>query len=247
MPSEKQDPPSTRQGRRKKTGVVEEAPLHLGHRERLRRRILTSGADTLQAYEVLEHLLFYCYPRIDTKDIAKRLIAEFGSLEEVLCADADDLVTRGHLRETGVAMIKTVQAAALALARKGVREGVELSSFDAVLDYLHARFAHEKTEHLYVLYLDRRNRLLRDEVQGEGTVDQAPVYPREIVRRAVQLNATAILLVHNHPSGDPTPSRADIAITKEIGAAARKLDIILHDHIIIGRHGHTSLKSEGLI
>jgi DNA repair protein RadC len=224
-----------------------EAADHVGHRERLRQRLLGSGAGALADYEILEFLLFSALPRQDTKPIAKALIQRFGSLGGVLAADATDLMQVKGIKDAGAATFKAVLEAARRLARERVVEKPVLSSWQAVIDYCRIAVGHEPLEQFLLLFLDRKNRLLADEKQQRGTVDHTPVYPREVVKRALDLKASAIVLVHNHPSGDPTPSRLDVETTKEIAAAAAKLGIAVHDHIVIGSAGHFSFRAEGLL
>ncbi|WP_308910562.1 RadC family protein [Pseudokordiimonas caeni] len=217
-----------------------------GHRQRLRERFLKAGPDGVADYELLELLLFLAIPRRDVKPMAKGLITRFGSLGRLLAADAGALRAAG-LSDAMAATLLTVKAAALHMAKEQVTARPVLSNWQALLDYLRLDMADDTRERFRVLFLDRKNVLVADEVQGEGTVDQTPVYPREVVRRALELGASALILVHNHPSGDTTPSRADIAMTKEVSDACSKLGIAVHDHLIIGLKGHTSFKSEGLI
>lgn len=219
------------------------APDHAGHRQRLRRRFRKGGADALPDYELLELVLFRALPRRDTKALAKRLISQFGSFAEVVNAPEPRLKEVKDVGDAVVTELKLVHAAALRLMRSQVMERSTLSSWQSVLDYLHAAQSYEHREQFRVLFLDKKNRLIADEVQQEGTVDHTPVYVREVVKRALELSATAIVLVHNHPSGDPTPSRVDIDMTKQIVAAAGSLGIAVHDHIIVGRDGHASLKA----
>lgn len=192
-------------------------------------------------------MLTLAIPRRDTKPLAKRLLAEFGDLPALLAASPAELARVDGLGEGAAAALKFVEACAVrALQRRALGRPV-LTNLDAVVDYLHARLAHELTEEFRVLFLDNRNILIRDEGFGEGTVNQAPAYPREIVKRALELQASAVILVHNHPSGDPTPSREDIQLTKAIADAARPLGIAVHDHLVIARQGHASLRAQGLI
>ncbi len=217
-------------------------PHYAGHRERLRERFVQVGAEALADYELLELLLFRAIPRTDTKPLAKTLIARFGSFAEVLGAPAHLL---GEVKGVGPAValeIKIAAAAAERMLKSTIRGRQVLTSWSAVIDYCRAAMAFETREQFRILFLDKKNALIADEVQQTGTVDHTPVYPREIVRRALELSATAIILVHNHPSGDPTPSRADIEMTKLIVDSARPLGIAVHDHIIIGKSGHASLK-----
>ena len=210
-------------------------------------RFLKSGADSLPDYELLELTLFAAVPRRDTKPLAKALLARFGSFAEVIAAPRARLLEVEGVGETVANHLKIVEAAAQRLARGKMLGRTALSSWTALLDYCMAAMARSQTEEFRVLFLDRKNVLVADEVQSRGTVDHAPVYPREIVRRALEHGASAIILVHNHPSGDPTPSRADIDMTREIAAAAKALKIVVHDHLVIGRGGHASFKSLGLL
>ena len=218
-----------------------------GHRERLRNRLLTGGSEALLDHELIEYLLAVARPRVDTKPTAKALIREFGGIAGVLTADAEALVRVEGMGEVTAAAIKVVHAAAIRLLRAEVAERPVLANWQALLDYLRADMAHHVIERFRVLHLNTRNMLIRDEVMSEGSIDQAAVYVREVIRRAIDLGSAAVILVHNHPSGDPAPSRADIEITRAIAAAAKGLGIALHDHLIIGRGGHVSLRAQGLI
>lgn len=226
---------------------AEEPPGHLGHRARMRQRLLAAGPEAVLDHELLEMVLFLALPRRDTKPIARALLARFGSFANAIAAPAIELRGVEGLGEAGTAALKTVQAAAFRLARQELKQTFILNSWDRLIDYLTVHLARERVEEVHVLFLDTRNRLIADEVQGRGTVNHTPVYPREVVKRALELQATAMILVHNHPSGDPTPSRADIEMTGEIKAAATVLGIVLHDHIIIGNGQHVSLRREGLL
>ena len=217
-----------------------------GHRDRLRARFREQGGEALPDYELLELLLFRAIPRRDTKPIAKALIERFGSFTEVLGAPAERLREVPGIGDAVVTELKLMEAAAQRYARGQVNERQVLSSWDAVLDYCRASMAFDTREQFRILFLDKRNGLIADEVQQTGTVDHTPVYPREVVKRALEHSASAIILVHNHPSGDPTPSRADIEMTKVIAGIAKPLGIALHDHIIVGRQGHTSFRAEKL-
>jgi len=222
-------------------------PHYHGHRERLRQRFLQYGPDALPDYELLELLLTFAIPRSDVKPLAKQLIARFGSFAEVIAADPERLMeVNGVKQNTAVALI-AVRAAAARLLKGNLADRPLLGSYDAVVDYCRAAMAFDATERFRVLFLDKKNRLLADEVQQRGTVDHTPVYPREVVKRAIELGATALILVHNHPSGDPTPSRADIAMTKEVVAAAKTVDIVIHDHIVVAKTGHASLRNLNLM
>ena len=218
-----------------------------GHRERLRERLLRRGGESLSDHELIEYLLALAIPRRDTKTIAKALIAEFGGFSALLSADPEAIAKQPDMGETSTAAIKIVQAAALRLISEPARTRPILSSWQALSDYLHADMAHRATERVRVLHLDGKNRLIRDELASEGSIDEAAVYTREIIRRALDLGSSALVLVHNHPSGDATPSRADIALTREILEAGKRLGIQVHDHLIIGKDGHSSMRAAGLI
>lgn len=224
-----------------------DAPHYAGHRDRLRARFAEAGERALADYELLELILFRAMPRRDVKPVAKALIARFGSFAEVLGAAPERLQEVDGVGESVARDLKIIEAAAQRLTRGAMKARQVLSSWSEVLDYCRTSMAFAEREQFRLLFLDKRNALIADEVQGSGTVDHTPVYPREIVRRALELNATAILLVHNHPSGDPTPSAADIRMTQDIVAIAKPLGIAVHDHIIIGRHGHSSLRGMKLI
>jgi DNA repair protein RadC len=221
-------------------------PHYHGHRERLRQRFLDAGAEALADYEMLELLLFRAIPRRDVKPLAKDLLKTFGSFGAVIAAPPARLAQAG-LREAAITELKLVLAAAQRLARGEVQKRPALSSWSAVLDYCRAAQAFAEVEQFRILFLDKRNQLIADEVQQTGTVDHTPVYPREVVKRALELSATAVVLVHNHPSGDPTPSRADVQMTQTIVDIAKPLGIAVHDHIIVGKDGHASLKGLKLI
>jgi DNA repair protein RadC len=218
-----------------------------GHRERLRARFLAGGADAMPDYELLEMTLFAALPRRDTKPLAKALLARFGSFAEVIAAPRARLMEVKGVGEAVAGHLKIVEAAAHRLAKTRVIGQPALSSWTALLDYCTAAMARAQNEEFRVLFLDRKNVLVADEVQNRGTVDHTPVYPREIIKRALELGASAVILVHNHPSGDPTPSKADITMTREVANAARALGISVHDHLVIGRSGHASFKSLGLL
>lgn len=208
---------------------------------------MAGGADALPDYELLELALFAAIPRRDVKPLAKTLIARFGSFADVIAAAPERLMEVDGIGEATVTALKVIQAAALRLSRSQVLNRPALSSWAALIDYCTAAMAREANEEFRILFLDRKNVLIADEVQARGTVDHTPVYPREIVKRALELGASAFILVHNHPSGDPTPSQADIAMTREIANAAKALKIALHDHLVIGRKGHVSFKAMGLL
>ena len=218
-----------------------------GHRGRMRDKLLERGADALADYELLEMLLFFAFKTGDTKPLAKALINRYGSFAAVLAAEPRALLETRGLGPHSVSAIKLVQAAALRLAKAEVMERPVLNNWDRLADYLSAALAREKVEQFRVLFLDPRNRLLADEAQGKGTVNHTPVYPREVVKRALEVGATALILVHNHPSGDPTPSRADVEVTAEVKAAAAVFGIAVHDHLIVGNGRQTSLRREGLL
>jgi DNA repair protein RadC len=224
-----------------------EAPHYHGHRRRLRARFVAAGADALSDYELIELILFRAIARRDVKPLAKTLIAKFGSFAEVISAPPARLAEVDGIGAAAIAELKIVQAAASRLARGEVRKRPVLSSWSSVLEDCRAAQAFAEKEQFRILFLDKRNQLIADEVAQVGTVDHAPVYPREVVKRALELSATAIILVHNHPSGDPSPSRADIQMTQAIIDVARPLGIGVHDHIIVGKDGHASLKGLRLI
>ena len=229
------------------TGLFEQGPHYRGHRERLRGRFRDAGADAVSDYELLELVLFRAIPQRDVKPLAKELIAKFGSFAEVVAAPHGRLREVKGLGEAAVTELKIVHAAASRLAKGQVKKRPVLSSWGSVLDYCRTAMAFSDKEQFRLLFLDKRNQLIADELQQTGTVDHTPVYPREVVKRALELSATALILVHNHPSGDPTPSRADIQMTQAIIDVAKPLGISVHDHIIVGKEGHASLKGLKLI
>jgi len=218
-----------------------------GHRARMRARLLSAGPDAVADHELLEMVLFLALPRRDTKALARVLIARFGSFSNAIAAPLTDLRAVEGIGEAGAAALKTVQAAALRLARAEVIDRPVMNNWDRLMEYLNAVLARERVEHFRILFLDSRNRLLADEAQARGTVDHTPVYPREVVKRALELHCTAIIMVHNHPSGDPSPSADDVTMTREIVQAARALSIVVHDHIIIGNGRWLSFRREGLL
>jgi DNA repair protein RadC len=235
-------------GQEDKAGALKEAPPHYhGHRQRLRARFRDGDSPALAEYELLELVLFRAIPRRDVKPLAKTLLAKFGSFAEVISAPRTLLKEVDGMGDAVITELKIIEAAAKQLVRGQVRSRVALSSWSAVLDYCRSAMAFADKEELRVLYLDKRNGLISDERQQVGTVDHTPVYPRELVKRALELSATAMIIVHNHPSGDPNPSRADIAMTQQVMEVAAALGITLHDHIIVGRDGHVSFKERGLI
>jgi DNA repair protein RadC len=227
--------------------LLPEPDLRAGHRQRLKERFTSAGSDALPDYELLELVLFSAIPRRDTKPLAKQLLERFGSFAEVINAPPERLKEVKGLGDAAITQLKIVRAAALRLMRGGIMQRPVLGSWPAVLEYCRAAMGFEAREQFRILFLDRKNRLIADEVQQQGTVDHTPVYIREVVKRALELSASAIILVHNHPSGDPTPSRADIDMTKQIVEAAKPLGIAIHDHVIVGRQGHASLKALRLI
>lgn len=217
------------------------------HRKRLRDRFMDGGAAAMPDYELLELLLFQAIPRCDVKPVARRLMETFGDFARVLSAPRERLLKVRGVGEAVVLELKIIEAATHRMARSKVMQRQVISSWDAVLDYCHTTMGHLETEQFRVLYLDRKNVLIADEEQAQGTVDHVPVYPREVIKRALELNACALILVHNHPSGDPTPSDADIEMTAKIRAAAEHLGLSLHDHLIIGKSAELSFRSAGYL
>jgi DNA repair protein RadC len=229
-------------------GLAEAVPHYTGHRERARQRFLELGEQNIKDYELLELVLQIVLPRRDTKPLAKELIARFGSFSGVFSASTERLEDFKGLGPASIANLKVIQAAAQRFARDRVNPDMPiLSSWSALIDYCRSAMAFEPIEQFRILFLDKKNRLIADEVQQRGTVDHTPVYPREVIKRALELGATALILVHNHPSGDPSPSTADVQMTRQIADIARPLGITMHDHIIIGRSGHASMKGLKLI
>ena len=217
------------------------------HRQRLRQRFMDGGAVAMPDYELLELVLFAAIPRCDVKPVARRLLETFGDFARVLAAPPERLMQVSGVGEAVIVQLKVTEAAGRRMARARVLQRPVISSWDAVLDYCHTAMAHLGVEQFRVLYLDRKNVLIADEEQARGTVDHVPVYPREIIKRALELNASAMILVHNHPSGDPTPSEADIGMTARIQEAAETLGLVLHDHIIIGASCELSFRSAGYL
>ncbi|MDF1726707.1 MAG: DNA repair protein RadC [Sulfitobacter sp.] len=217
------------------------------HRARLRARFMAGGADALPEYELLELVLFRAIPRRDVKPLARALMDRFGDFNRVVAASPARLRDLDGVGDAVITELKVIEAAAQRMARARVMQRHVLSSWDALLDYCHTAMAHRETEQFRVLYLDRKNLLIADEAQAQGTVDHVPVYPREIVKRALELNASALILVHNHPSGDPTPSAQDIDMTAQIARACAALGLTLHDHLVIGKSQEVSFRSEGLL
>jgi DNA repair protein RadC len=232
---------------KKSSGLAEATPHYHGHRQRLRQRFLDAGSDAVSDYELLELVLFRAIPQRDLKPLAKELIARFGSFGEVIAAPRPRLGEIKGLGDAAIVELKVVFASANRLARGQVKKRPVLSSWSSVLDYCRTAMAFADKEQFRILFLDKRNQLVADELQQVGTVDHTPVYPREVVKRALELSATAIILVHNHPSGDPTPSRADIQMTQSIIDVAKPLGISVHDHLIVGKEGHASFKGLKLI
>ena len=222
-------------------------PHHVGHRDRLRERFAKSGAEGLHDYELLELVLFRAIPRRDVKPLAKDLLERFGSFASVISAPTERIVEVPGISERVALELKIVQAASVKLAQGKVMGRPAISSWNALLDYCQASMAYHEKELFRILFLDRKNKLIADKIQQEGTVDHTPVYPREVIKRALELGASAIILVHNHPSGDPTPSRSDIEMTQRILDAGKPVGIAIHDHLVIGTGGHASFKSLGLI
>ena len=227
--------------------VPSSSPHHTGHRDRLRERFAERGPDALADYELLELVLFSLIPRRDVKPLAKALIARFGDLQGVMQASPKELEAQEGISDKTAIALKAITALGTRAMKTELIGRPVLSNWTRLVDYCTATMAHEKREHFRILFLNRKNELLADEVQGSGTVDHTPAYPREIMKRALEHGATALILLHNHPSGDPNPSQADIDMTHKIIAAAHTFDITIHDHIIISRNGYSSMKSMGLI
>lgn len=217
------------------------------HRQRLRRRFVEGGAQAMPDYELLELVLFRALPRQDVKPLARHLIDTFGDFNRVLSASIKELQAVDGVGEAVAVELKIIEAAAQRLSRAKVMQRHVVSSWDALLDYCHTTMAHRSTEQFRILFLDTKNVIIADEEQGKGTIDHVPVYPREVVKRALELNAAALILVHNHPSGDPTPSQADIQMTHQIDAAAKALGLTVHDHLIIGKSCELSFRAAGLL
>ncbi len=213
----------------------------------MRHRLIEAGPATLLDHELIETLLFFAHPRRNVRPIARALLDRFGGFADVLSASTWELRQVEGLGDAGISALRTVQAAALRLSEAPLKNKQILDNWDRLMNYLTAAMARERVEQFRVIFLDSKNRLIADEAQARGTVDHAPVYPREVVKRALELHATALILVHNHPSGDPTPSRADIEMTSEVKQAAAAIGITLHDHLIIGRNNPLSFRREGLL
>ncbi|MGC4251471.1 MAG: DNA repair protein RadC [Sphingobium sp.] len=218
-----------------------------GHRARLRRKLAESGGDALHDHELIEYLLALAIPRRDTKPLAKALLREFGGIGGLMTADWQAIARVPGMGDTSIAAIKIVHATLLRMLRNEVAERPVLASWQALLDYLRADMAYLGVERVRVLHLNSRNMLIRDEHMGDGSIDQAAIYTREVIRRAIDLGSAALILVHNHPSGSPEPSRQDIDVTRQIVEAGKRLNISVHDHIIIGSHGHSSMRAKGLL
>jgi len=229
--------------------MADAPPIHdaAGHRARLRERLLQGGGEALADYELIEYLLTLAMRRGDTKATAKALLRKFGTLGKVLTAKPVELMTVEGVGEIAAAALKIAQATAIAMLREEAAARPMLASWQALLDYLHADMAFLGIERVRVLFLDSKNMLIRDETVSEGTIDQAAVYTREIIKRAIEIGAANLILVHNHPTGDPQPSRADIQLTRDIVEAGKRLGVAVHDHVIIGQRGHTSLRAQGLM
>ncbi|MFV0474746.1 MAG: RadC family protein [Pikeienuella sp.] len=225
----------------------DQRPHYWGHRERLRQRFRAGGPESLPDYEILEMVLFAAFRRIDTKPLAKRLLAEFGDLGAVLSAPAARLLAVEGVTEKVVTQCRLMETVAARLGRAAVRDRSVLGSWSELMNYCRTVMMHREIEHFRVLFLDRKNILIADEELGKGTVDHVPVYPREVVKRALELNASALILVHNHPSGDPTPSQADVEMTKRICAACETVGLVIHDHVVIARKDEASFRSLGLM
>lgn len=224
----------------------ESEPHYKGHRARLRARFLNGGRESLANYELLELILFMAIPQRDVKPLAKSLLNRFGSLGALLHAPHSELDEFG-LSENSIATLKVIEAAAFDLLKSDIMQKPVLNSWSALMDYLKATMEHDRKEHFRVLFLNKKNELIEDEIQHSGTVDHTQAYPREIMKRALELSSTAIILVHNHPSGDPKPSPADITMTKQIIDSGKPFSIVIHDHIIVSKNGTTSMKQLGLI
>ncbi len=228
------------------SGLAEATPHYHGHRARVRERVLKAGVESLADYELLELILFYAIERIDTKPLAKKLVERFGTLGDIFAAEPAQL-REFEIDQRTLVLFRSLRESGRRLAERKVKDMPVLTNWQQLIDYCHTALAHEKTEQFRILFLDRKNVLIADEVQQRGTIDHTPVYPREVVKRALELGAAALILVHNHPSGDPKPSRDDIEMTKEIRKAAEALGISIHDHLVIGRKGHASFRSLGLL
>ncbi|MFD2738356.1 DNA repair protein RadC [Sulfitobacter aestuarii] len=240
--------PSLLEGSAKANRATLKPPSYLAdHRQRLRTRFREGGAQAMPDYELLELVLFRAIPRRDVKPLARALMDQFGDFNRVIAADTARLRDVTGIGDAVITELKVIEAAAQRMARARILQQHVVSNWNALLDYCHIYMAHRETEQFRVLYLDRKNVLIADEVQGRGTVDHVPVYPREVAKRALELNASALILVHNHPSGDPSPSQADISMTEQIKTACDALGLVLHDHLIIGRGRELSFRSQGYL
>lgn len=229
------------------TQKTEEKPHYHGHRDRLRARLKEAGPDALQDYELLEILLFMAIPRRDVKPLAKSLLQKFDNLPRLMSASIADLKQVDGISENTAIALKAVTAIAHRSMKQELMQKPLLNSWTRLMDYCHATMAHETKEHFRIIFLNKKNEMIADEIQNSGTVDHTPAYPREIMKRALELGATALILIHNHPSGDPKPSPADIEMTNHIIRAAEPFSIVIHDHVIVSKNGYTSFKTEGLI
>lgn len=226
---------------------AKDEPHYKGHRQRLRERFVQGGAEALQDYELLELILFMAIPRKDVKPIAKDLIKQLGGLPEIMVAPIDQLTKVDGISENVAIAIQSVSATAQRMLKQDIQKKPVLNNWTRLMDYCQATMAHETREHFRILFLNKKNEMIADEIQGSGTVDHTPAYPREIMKRALELGATALILLHNHPSGDPKPSQADVDVTRQIINAADTFNIVIHDHIIISRNGYSSMKNMGLM
>lgn len=224
-----------------------EEPHYHGHRDRLRARFLENGPEALQDYELLELVLFMAIPRRDVKPLAKDLLKKFGSLPALLNAPVEEILKIEGISDNTATALKAITATAHRMMKRELMNQPILNSWARLMDYCTSTMAHETREHFRILFLNKKNEMIADEIQGSGTVDHTPAYPREIMKRALELGATAMILLHNHPSGDPKPSEADIDMTRLIMRAAEPFEIVVHDHVIISKNGYTSLKNLGLI
>jgi len=225
----------------------QDEPHYKGHRQRLRQRFVDGGADALQDYELLELFLFMAIPRKDVKPLAKDLLKRFGSLPALLSAPLHELTKVSGISENTAIALQAVAATSTRMLKQELMQRPVLNNWSRLMDYCQATMAHETKEHFRILFLNKKNEMIADEVQGSGTVDHTPAYPREIMKRALDLGATAMILIHNHPSGDPKPSQADVDVTRNIMRAAEPFNIVIHDHIVVSRNGYSSLKNMGLM
>jgi DNA repair protein RadC len=226
---------------------TQETPHYHGHRDRLRQRFVENGPESFADYELLELVLFMAIPMKDVKPLAKDLIARFGGLPEIMNAPIDELTKIDGIRENTAIALKSITALSHRAAKNDLMKKPVLNSWTRLMDYCISTMAHETREHFRIIFLNKKNEMIADEIQNSGTVDHTPAYPREIMKRALELGATALILVHNHPSGDPKPSQADIEMTRHILRAAETFNIVIHDHVIVSKNGYTSFKNQGLI